>query len=289
MPLFRSGSAMHSILRSSSAPSPLLSHIRGAPGTAQQSSWLPFKRFSSTSTSSSSPPRRSRPARHIRNTVYALCFASIGYTVGNYFVLNYLGGVEVPGSAADTARLSVIRAAFEKLDVTKQLRKQAEEEKGVWEEWEPYTNFTEEEKQGRLTSGCLNGSRAVAFQRLFWSSEEKKAISIIHIGNGVTGWPGIVHGGLQAIILDEALGRAAIRVFPSHTGVTANLNLDYKKPMAQNRFYKVVVQVDKETYTDRKANVSGWIEDLDGNIYTKASALFVVPRTLKLRKLEEKF
>lgn len=59
--------------------------------------------------------------------------------------------------------------------------------------------------------------------------------------------------------------------------------------MAQNRFYKVVVQVDKETYTDRKANVSGWIEDLDGNIYTKASALFVVPRTLKLRKLEEKF
>lgn len=164
MPLFRSGSAMRSILRSSSAPSPLLSHIRGAPGIAQQSSWLPFKRFSSTSTSSSSPPRRSRPARHIRNTVYALCFASIGYTVGNYFVLNYLGGVEVPGSAADTARLSVIRAAFEKLDVTKQLRKQAEEEKGVWEEWEPYTNFTEEEKQGRLTSGCLNGSRAVAFQ-----------------------------------------------------------------------------------------------------------------------------
>lgn len=49
------------------------------------------------------------------------------------------------------------------------------------------------------------------------------------------------------------------------------------------------MQVDKETYTDRKANVSGWIEDLDGNIYTKASALFVVPRTLKLRKLEEKF
>ncbi|KAI5298837.1 snoRNA-binding rRNA-processing protein imp4, partial [Ascosphaera pollenicola] len=125
--------------------------------------------------------------------------------------------------------------------------------------------------------------------RLFWSATNLSATSIIHLGNALTGWPGIIHGGLQAIILDEALGRAAIRVFPSHTGVTANLNLDYKKPMPQNRFYKVVVQVEKEGLTERKARVVGRIEDLEGNVYTSATAVFVVPRRLKLRRLEERF
>ncbi|KAI5291664.1 hypothetical protein KEM54_002053 [Ascosphaera aggregata] len=227
----------------------------------------------------------SRSSRYCRNTIYALCFASIGYTLGSWINHNYLGGVYEPGTPADMRRLAEIQAAFEKLEVTKRLR----DDKEKWEEYEPYTNLSDAERQGALSTGCLNGSRAMGFQRIFWSATEKKVISIIYLGNAVTGWPGTIHGGLQAIILDEALARGAIRILTGGTGVTANLNIDYKSRMAQNQFYKVVIEVNQEKSTERKAFVDGCIEGLDGKVYTKASALFVVPKKLKLRKLEEKF
>jgi acyl-coenzyme A thioesterase PaaI-like protein len=39
----------------------------------------------------------------------------------------------------------------------------------------------------------------------------------------MAGWPGVTHGGVTATVLDEILGRVALRQFPSMTGVTANL------------------------------------------------------------------
>ncbi|KAI5293808.1 hypothetical protein KEM52_005185 [Ascosphaera acerosa] len=254
---------------------------------AAQKSWFSSSAAGARASAHTLPASRRAPrsSRVIRNAVYTLCFASIGWTVGNWLNANFLGGVTDPGSPEDVDCLARLETACDRLPLVKRLRADPAE----WEEWQPYSNFSEEEKRGRLTSGCLSGSRALGFQRVFWSEKQQKAICIIHPGNAVTGWPGVVHGGLQATILDEALARAAIRFFPERTGVTANLNVDYKKPMLHNQFYKVVVDLDKERSSGKKAFIRGRIEDMGGNLYTEAQALFVVPKTLQLRKLEEKF
>ncbi|KAI5310099.1 hypothetical protein KEM55_001683, partial [Ascosphaera atra] len=195
------------------------------------------------SPSSSSPSARSSNTfRHLRNIIYVFAFTAAGYTAGNWIVSNYLGGVHEPGSLPDATRLAEIHHEFEGLADVQRLRRGAEA--GKLEEWEPYTSFSETQKRGRLTSGGLNGSRGIAMQRIFWSPEEKRAITYCYLGNGITGWPGVIHGGLQATLLDESLGRVALRSFPNHAGVTANLNLDYKRPVAQNAFYKVVAELD---------------------------------------------
>lgn len=42
---------------------------------------------------------------------------------------------------------------------------------------------------------------------VFTSIDKKSAVFIIHVGGGLCGHEGVVHGGLLATILDEALGR----------------------------------------------------------------------------------
>lgn len=112
---------------------------------------------------------------------------------------------------------------------------------------------------------------------------------MIFLGNGVEGWPTVVHGGTLAIILDENMGRVALRVFPARTGVTANLDINYKAPVSPGSFIIVRARYDAEKSAGRKAIVHATIEDLSGRVCTTASALFIEPRNLKLKSLGDGF
>ena len=87
--------------------------------------------------------------------------------------------------------------------------------------------------------------------------------------------------------MDERLGRVALRVFPEGTGVTANLNIDYRAPVISSNFYIVHAKYDDEKSTERKAYVDGTIHDISGNLCAEATGLFVVPKTLKLERVRE--
>lgn len=54
--------------------------------------------------------------------------------------------------------------------------------------------------------------------------------SLYHLGHRLTGHSGIVHGGLLATLLDEALCRCGFCMLPHKVGVTASLNVDYRRP-----------------------------------------------------------
>ena len=60
---------------------------------------------------------------------------------------------------------------------------------------------------------------------------------MIWFGGAIAGWPSVTHGGITATILDEILGRRAIRQFPAQTGVVVNMELNYLKPVLRNGFY----------------------------------------------------
>lgn len=99
----------------------------------------------------------------------------------------------------------------------------------------------------------------------------------------------MIHGGAIATVIDENLGRIAIRHFPERTGVTANLNLDYRAPVKSDKFYTLVTSLDEEKSTDRKAYAKCQLKDMQGKVCVEASGLFVLPKKLKLDKLGEHF
>lgn len=126
-------------------------------------------------------------------------------------------------------------------------------------------------------------------QRVFYNESKNTATTVLHLGSGTEGWPRVVHGGALGIILDESLGRVAIRFLPARTAVTANLNINYRQLSSSGRFYTVTATCDANRSTDRKAIVRGEIRNEKGELCVEATGLFVVPKTLQLRKLGDEF
>lgn len=114
-------------------------------------------------------------------------------------------------------------------------------------------------------------------------------MSVVFMGSGIEGWPTVVHGGALGTIIDENLGRAAIRHFPARTGMTANLNIDYRALVYSDNFYSIHSTLSPEQSTDSKAYVRCEIRDMTGRVCVEANGLFVVPKKLKLVKLGDRF
>ncbi|OAL63726.1 ubiquitin C-terminal hydrolase [Trichophyton rubrum] len=195
-----------------------------------------------------------------------------------------LFGYLEPASPEDIEITTSLNSRFDQLEIVKRLREDPD-----YTEWEPYGNFTEEEKKARLTSGCLRGSRGLSCQHVFYNSKENILKSVLYLGNGLDGWPTVVHGGTIATILDENMGRLAIENLPERTGVTANLNISYKARLGRDQYIIIEAKYDRLLSSERKAVVEAVIKDHKGKVYSEAKALFVYPKTLKLRTLGEKF
>lgn len=112
---------------------------------------------------------------------------------------------------------------------------------------------------------------------------------MVFLGSGLEGWPTMVHGGALGTVIDENLGRAAIRHFPARTGVTANLNINYRAPVYSDNFYTFHATLDQERSTDRKAYATCQVRDLTGHLCVEATGLFVVPKKLQLATVGEHF
>lgn len=99
----------------------------------------------------------------------------------------------------------------------------------------------------------------------------------------------MVHGGALGTVIDENLGRVAIRHFPARTGVTANLHINYRAPVDSQSFYSLHTTLDQARSTDRKAFAKCEVRDMRGRLCVEATGLFVVPKTLELQKVGEHF
>ncbi|PYH45388.1 PaaI family thioesterase [Aspergillus saccharolyticus JOP 1030-1] len=218
-----------------------------------------------------------------------LFWGSVFFLCGDFFTRGLMGELlempVAPGTLQDQARLEKIERQFEHtLPIVQRLRADPD-----YEEAEVYGNFSEEDKMQRLTSGPLQGSRGIAFQRTFYNDKEKTAVNVAYLGQGLEGWPTMVHGGALGTVIDEHLGRVAIRNLPQRTGVTANLELQYRAPVLSNKFYTFHATLDQERSTERKAYVRGEVRDMVGKLCVEASALFVVPKKYQLREVGERF
>lgn len=85
------------------------------------------------------------------------------------------------------------------------------------------------------------------------------------------GYPGVLHGGIAAAMLDETAGRALMGIFPPRFMFTAKLEVKYRKNIPVGQPLRIVGR----TIRDRGRIAESWsgIYDADGELLAEANVL----------------
>ncbi|KAM3076452.1 hypothetical protein ACMFMG_007268 [Clarireedia jacksonii] len=223
------------------------------------------------------PPPLPKKKRSLRPVIYASLFLFLGLTTGQYLSLVISPPpLPEPNTTPDDLMTTFLHDQASKIPLVQSLSSDP-----TWQSWDAYSGFTPAERPHRLTTGPLGGTRGLGgYQKIFYNAST---------GGALAGWPGVVHGGLIATILDESLGRCAIRQLGAGTGVTATLELKYLKPSVTNAFYVVRCMPVLEGAGERKRWVEGRLETLDGRVCVEGKGLFVVPKGYNTRVITGRF
>jgi len=231
-------------------------------------------------------PTQSRALRTLRNFTLAATLGSTAYTVGAFYpptLVTYIAPRAAPPPPdpdlpETQAYVAALEEQLQNLPILRTHR--AKEDPEAWYEARPYQYLPEELRVNNLTAGALHGAGRLALPPLVRARwDESEGFIVVHVGRGLCGHDGIVHGGLLATLLDEALARTAMHNLPEKIGVTANLTINYRAPTRADQF--IVFRIHLLEVKDRKSRVSATIEDLDGNVLVEASGLFVQPKYAK--------
>lgn len=120
------------------------------------------KRCNSSATAQSQSQQSTR-SRSLRNLIYIAIFGGLGLSLGSR-IEKLIATPPEPDTEEDTALRRSIEDAYERLPIVQALR----DDPDFGKEWNAYSNFSEEEKEHRLTSGPLKGGRGLALQ-VRWS------------------------------------------------------------------------------------------------------------------------
>jgi hypothetical protein len=167
--------------------------------------------------SDSAPTTRLRPQlfRPIVVCTAAAAVAVGAYTLGSIYppaTLSMLFPRSAPGpppnpdSPESIAYLEGLESQLQNLPLLQSLRQAPDT--NDWYETRPYKNFPEERRVNSLTGGALRGpGKLGCIPVIRAKKDESESYVFIHVGRGLCGHDGIIHGGLLATLLDECLGR----------------------------------------------------------------------------------
>lgn len=141
-----------------------------------------------------------------------------------------------------------------------------------------------DEGRGRAWGNAVVGLRnAVAPPLIIEHEPSGRAWSDFHLGAAYEGPPGLVHGGVSALILDQMLGEAAGA--GGKPGMTGTLTLRYRRgtPLGDLR---------AEAHIDRvegiKTYAVGHIADAEG-VTVEAEGVFILPKWAREKFAADRF
>ncbi|KNC98102.1 uncharacterized protein SPPG_06511 [Spizellomyces punctatus DAOM BR117] len=229
----------------------------------------PIYRVPSRRLYSTTPPRRS-----------SLLFLSstLGAAAASSFVTYQLftPSTDPLSTASDDDELAyaaLLQAERDGHDLVKEMRQDPQ-----WKEVDPYSYLSGGRLHRNFTAGTLRGKGKFALRpALFHNKDMTECVAVLHVGERLSGHDKIVHGGVLATLMDEMIARSTIPSLPYQTGFTANLTLNYRKPVEVNQF--IVLRSKLNKLDGRKAYGEAKIESLDGQTtFVEATALFVSPK-----------
>ena len=111
-----------------------------------------------------------------------------------------------PNEPSSIAYVEALEESLHNLPLLKNHR--TSEDAHEWYETRPYISIPEERRANNLTAGALRGPGKLALPPLVRAKkDESENWLFLHVGRGLCGHDGIVHGGLLATLLDESLAR----------------------------------------------------------------------------------
>ncbi|MFP3854942.1 MAG: PaaI family thioesterase [Anaerolineales bacterium] len=87
------------------------------------------------------------------------------------------------------------------------------------------------------------------------------------------GYPGVVHGGILASMMDEVVGRVAMTDDPNHFLVTAKLELRYRKPVPTGVELRLTGELQRQR--GRMVYATAQLFLPDGSVGVEAEATLV--------------
>lgn len=170
-----------------------------------------------------------------------------------------------------------------------------------WEEW-PVASRMVSGDSGKglaLVSGTLTGSKGIIQvvrsletlrarllttflrQRVFFHRSLGFLTMVIYFGNGVEGWPDVVHGGVLSTMFKEAMEKVASEVFPPGTGDLSKMNIQFIQKVVPGEVYSLsampaskIIASDGESVesrfnmqpTERKNSIVAYMGKADATI-----------------------
>ena len=107
----------------------------------------------------------------------------------------------------------------------------------------------------------------------YYDLENDLVVGVFYPKDEHQSYPDRLHGGMISAVLDESIGRAIQYGYKNVWGVTAELNVKFRKPVPLNKPLICVGKIIKNSplfFTG-----AGFIEDLDGNLLASATAKYV--------------
>ena len=128
--------------------------------------------------------------------------------------------------------------------------------------------------RGRNWGNAVMGLRnAIAPPLIIGSDGTGRAWSDFRLGAAYEGPPGLVHGGVVALVLDQLLGQAVSS--GGRPGMTGTLTIVYRRgtPLGELRC---------EAWVDRREGIKTWgrghVLGPDGDVTAEAEGVFILPR-----------
>ena len=162
-------------------------------------------------------------------------------------------------------------------DVTAQLREIADRLQ-VRQASGPYGIRFDDEGHGRPWGNAVVGLRnpvapPLDVRREKLGEQRGRAWAKFRLGAAYEGPPGLVHGGVSALILDQMLGEACGAA--GVPGMTGTLTLKYRRPTPLG-------ELSAEARVDRVEEIKTWatgaISDADGNVCVEAEGVFILSK-----------
>ena len=117
--------------------------------------------------------------------------------------------------------------------------------------------------------GDSAGGMKLTFEQ---DNANRRIVGRFVLGERYQGGAGFAHGGIIALLLDEAMGKVCR--FREVRAVTAELNVEYLKPVAVDK--EIVVEGRETEMNGRNLFMTGEIRNENGEVLARGKGRFVV-------------
>ena len=121
--------------------------------------------------------------------------------------------------------------------------------------------------------GCGKANPIGLKLKFTWNEKTKTTRAEFTPGDNLQGWPGYLHGGITACVLDEAMGRVAM--FAGTDNITAKMQVRYRQMIPLGKTYLVSCTIAKQT--SRLIETTAVFAGQDGTVFAEGtSTQFIV-------------